>query len=173
MAIVTSTGFASAVFDLWPVFLRFLLIFLMFFGGCAGSTGGGMKIIRVMIAGKVGLRELRKLTQPRLVAPIKVGNQIIDDSRAVNVVSFVLIFVALFVLTSMAMTLFVPDLMTAIACSIATIGNIGPGLAGVGAVENYAWIPIPGKWILIMSMLLGRLEIFTVLIVLRPAVWRK
>jgi trk system potassium uptake protein TrkH len=173
LSIITTTGFATADFDLWPDFLRFLMIFLMFFGGCAGSTGGGMKIIRVMIAGKVGLRELRKLTQPRLVAPIKVGTQVIDDSRAVNVVSFVLIFVALFVLTAMLMTLFVPDLITAVACSIATIGNIGPGLAGVGAVENYSWIPIPGKWILIMSMLLGRLEIFTVLIVLRPAVWRK
>jgi len=173
LAIITTTGFATADFDLWPDFLRILMIFLMFFGGCAGSTGGGMKIIRVMIAGKVGLKELRKLAQPRLVAPIKVGNQVIDDSRVVNVISFVLIFVGLFVVTAMLMTLFVPDLMTAVACSIATIGNIGPGLAGVGAMESYAWIPIPGKWILIMSMLLGRLEIFTVLIALRPAVWRK
>jgi trk system potassium uptake protein TrkH len=173
LSIITTTGFATADFDLRPDFLRFLLILLMFFGGCASSTGGGIKVIRVMIAGKVALKEVRKLTQPRLVAPIKIGNQVIDDSRVVNVVSFVLIFVGLFVLTAMLMTLFVPDLTTAVSCSIATIGNVGPGLAGVGAVENYGWIPIPGKWILIMSMLLGRLEIFTVLIVLRPAVWRK
>ena len=79
----------------------------------------------------------------------------------------------LFVITGALMTLFVPDLTTAVACSIATIGNIGPGLAGIGAVENYAWIPIPGKWILVLSMLLGRLEIFTVLIVFRVATWRK
>ena len=73
----------------------------------------------------------------------------------------------------MLMTLWVPDLTTAATCSIATIGNIGPGLAGIGAVENYSWIPVPGKWLLVFSMLLGRLEIFTVLIVLRPAVWRR
>ncbi len=173
LAIITTTGFATADFDLWPDFLRFLLVFLMFFGGCAGSTGGGMKMVRIMIVAKIALRELRKVTQPRLVAPIKLGRQTIDDGRLINVVSFVLLFIGLFIVTAAAMSLFVPDLTTAVTCSIATIGNIGPGLAGIGAVENYGWIPIPGKWIMILSMLLGRLEIFTVLIVLRPAVWRK
>ncbi len=173
LAIITTTGFTTADFDLWPDFLRVLLVLLMFFGGCAGSTGGGMKMIRVMIVGRVAFNELRKLTQPRLVAPVKIGDQTIDEPRIVNVVSFFILFVGLFVITAILMTLFVPDLTTAVACSIATIANIGPGLAGIGAVENYGWIPIPGKWVLIFSMLLGRLEIFTVLIVLRPAVWRK
>lgn len=173
LAIVTTTGFVTADFDLWPDFLRFLLVLLMFFGGCAGSTGGGMKIVRIMITAKVAFREIRKLTQPRLIAPIKVGLQLIDDARIINVISFVALFIGLFILTAAAMTLFVPDLTTAVACSIATIGNIGPGLAGIGPVENYGWIPLPGKWILIVSMLLGRLELFTVLIVLRPSVWRK
>ncbi|MDF1544880.1 MAG: TrkH family potassium uptake protein [bacterium] len=173
LAIVTTTGFATADFDMWPDFLRFLLVFLMFFGGCAGSTGGGIKIVRIMIVAKVALRELRKVTQPRLVAPLKLGRQPIDDGHLINVVSFVILFIGLFIVTAAIMTLFVPDITTAVACSIATIGNIGPGLAGVGAMENYGWIPIPGKWIMILSMLLGRLEIFTVLIVLRPAVWRK
>jgi len=173
VSIITTTGFVTADFDLWPDFLRFLLILLMFFGGCAGSTGGGMKMIRIKIVIRVALNELRKLTQPRLVAPVKIGDQTIDEPHIINVVSFFVLFVGLFVITAGLMTLFVPDLTTAIACSAATIGNIGPGLAGIGAVENYGWIPIPGKWILIFSMLLGRLEIFTVLIVLRPAVWRK
>lgn len=173
LAITTTTGFTTADFDLWPNFLRFLLILLMFFGGCAGSTGGGMKMIRIMIVARTAFNELRKLTQPRLVAPVKIGDQTIDEPRVVNVVSFFILFVGLFVITTVLMTLFVPDFATAVACSIATIANIGPGLAGIGAVENYGWIPIPGKWILIFSMLLGRLEIFTVLIVLRPAVWRK
>ena len=173
LAIVTTTGFTTVDFDLWPDFLRFLLLLLMFFGGCAGSTGGGMKMIRIMIVGRVAFNELRKLTQPRLVSPVKVGNETIDEPRIVNVVSFFILFVGLFVITVVLMTLFVPDLTTAIACSAATIANIGPGLAGIGAVENYGWIPIPGKWVLIFSMLLGRLEIFTVLIILRPAVWRK
>jgi trk system potassium uptake protein TrkH len=173
MAIVTTTGFVTADFDLWPDFLRFLLVFLMFFGGCAGSTGGGMKMIRIMMVLKVGINELRKLTQPRLVSPVKIGGQAIDDNKIINVVSFFILFVGLFIITAALMTLFVPDLTTAVTCSIATIGNIGPGLAGIGAVENYSWIPLPGKWILIISMLLGRLEIFTVLIIFRVAVWRK
>lgn len=173
LSIVTTTGFVTADFDLWPDFLRILLILLMFFGGCAGSTGGGMKMMRVMVVTQVAFNQLRKLTQPRLVSPVKIGSQTVDDRMVVNIVAFFVLFVGLFVLTSILMTLFVPDLTTAVSCSIATIGNIGPGLAGVGAVENYGWIPIPGKWILIFSMLLGRLEIFTVLIVLRASVWRK
>lgn len=173
LAIVTTTGFATADFDLWPDFLRILLVLLMFFGGCAGSTGGGMKMIRMMIVGKTAINELKKLTQPRLVLPVKIGQVAVNDKRVVNVMAFVLLFIILFVITAALMTLFVPDLTTAVTCSIATIGNIGPGLAGVGAVENYNWIPIPGKWVLVFSMLLGRLEIFTVLIILRPRVWRK
>lgn len=173
LAIVTTTGFITADFDLWPDFLRFLMVFLMFFGGCAGSTGGGMKMFRIMVVFRLATNELRKLTQPRLVAPVKIGGQAIADSMVINIVAFCLLFVGLFVATIILMTLFVPDLTTAVSCSIATIGNIGPGLAGIGAVENYGWIPIPGKWILIFSMLLGRLEIFTVLIILRRAVWRK
>ncbi len=173
LAIVTTTGFATADFDLWPDFLRFVLVLLMFFGGCAGSTGGGMKMIRVMMIWKIAYNELRKITQPRLVSLVKVGDEAIDDRRIANVVSFVVLFVGLFVIVAGLMLLFVPDMTTAVTCSIATIGNIGPGLGGVGATENYGWIPLPGKWILILSMLLGRLEIFTVLIVLRPAVWRR
>jgi trk system potassium uptake protein TrkH len=173
LAMVTTTGFVTADFDLWPNFLRFLLVVLMFFGGCAGSTGGGMKMIRVLIVFKVALTELRKLTQPRLVAPVKVGDKVIEDKMIINVVAFFVLFIALFVLVGLLMTLFVPDFTTAFACSIATIGNIGPGLAGIGAVENYAWIPLPGKWLLVLSMLLGRLEIFTVLIIFRASAWQR
>ena len=132
-----------------------------------------MKMIRVMLVFRVAWTQLRKMSQPRLVAPVKLGGQVIDDNRVINVVAFFILFTGLFVITGMLMTLWVPDLTTAVACSIATIGNIGPGLGGIGAIENYAWIPIPGKWVLILSMLLGRLEIFTVLIVFRPSVWRK
>lgn len=173
VSIVTTTGFATQDFDLWPDILRFIMVLLMFFGGCAGSTGGGIKMIRVLMIWKVAKNELRKLTQPRLVSPVKIDGHVIDDRRTINVVSFVILFVGLFILTAGLMTLFVPDLTTAVTTSIATIGNIGPGLSGVGAVENYGWIPIPGKWVLVFSMLLGRLEIFTVLIMFRPQVWRK
>ena len=173
LAIVTTTGFATVDFDLWPDLLRFLLVFLMFFGGCAGSTGGGMKMIRVLVAFKVVLTTIRKRSQPRLVAPVRVGGQVVPDTMVVDIVSFFILFTGLFILVGMLMTLFVPDLTTAVSASIATLGNIGPGLAGVGAIEHYGWIPLPGKWLLVISMLLGRLEIFTVLVCLRPAIWRK
>lgn len=173
LSIVTTTGFATADFDLWPDIIRFVFILLMFFGACAGSTGGGMKMIRVMLAAKVARNELRKLTQPRLVAPVRLGDDVVDERKLTNVLAFVLLFVGLFIVTAGIMTLFVDDLTTAVTASIATIGNIGPGLAGVGAVEHYGWIPVGGKWVLVISMLLGRLEIFTVLILLRPAFWRK
>jgi len=145
----------------------------MFFGGCAGSTGGGIKMIRVMVVAKVAMTELRKLMQPRLVLPVKIGSRIVDRDRVVNIVAFFALFIGLFVVISLIMTLFVPDLTTAMTASVAAIGNIGPGLAGVGAMENYSWIPNFGKWTLIFAMLLGRLEIFTVMIIFFPRAWRK
>jgi trk system potassium uptake protein TrkH len=113
------------------------------------------------------------MTQPRLVAPVKIGSQVVDDDSVINIVSFFILFTGLFIVVGFLLTLFMPDLTTAVSASIATIGNIGPGLAGIGAIENYGWIPLPAKWLLVLSMLLGRLEIFTVLIVFRPSVWRK
>jgi trk system potassium uptake protein TrkH len=121
----------------------------------------------------MAFNELRKLTQPRLVAPVKVDGQALDEARIVNVAAFFVLYLALVVTTTVLLTCFVPDIITSLSASAACIGNVGPGMAGVGSMENYGWIPIPGKWILILSMLLGRLEIFTVLIVLRPSVWRK
>jgi trk system potassium uptake protein TrkH len=169
----TCTGFVIHDTDLWPEYLRFVLLFLMFFGGCAGSTSGGFKMIRVVIILKLAYNEIRKLTQPRLIVPVKVDGQTIEGSRVVNAVVFIVLYLALYLITAALLTLFIPDLTTALSAPAATIANVGPGLSGVGALENYGWIPIPGKWILIFSMLLGRLEIFTVLIVLRPSVWRK
>jgi trk system potassium uptake protein TrkH len=173
VTIVTGTGFVTADFDLWDDFLRAALVFLMFFGGCAGSTTGGLKMIRVMVLAKTAFNELRKMAQPRLVSPVKVGNQVVEEKRVSNIAAFFIFFLGLFILCGILMTLFVPDVETAFTASIAAIGNIGPGLAGVGAAENYAWLPIPAKWLLVITMLLGRLEIFTVLILLRARTWRK
>lgn len=172
LAITTTTGYGTADFDLWPDVGRILLLTLMFFGGCAGSTGGGMKQIRILVLIKAGWRELRKLTQPRLVAPLKIGGEALEEPKIANIASFFILFMMLFVVGSILMTFFVPDLVTAISSTAACINNIGPGLNGVGSAEHYGWIPIPGKWILIACMLLGRLEIFTVLIVFRPSFWK-
>lgn len=173
ISLTTTTGYGTADFDLWPTTLRVLLVILMFFGGCAGSTGGGMKMIRVMVVLKSAVREIRTMVQPRLIAPVKVAGRSIDNQQVMNIVEFFVLFMLLFVVFTLLMTLFVPDFTTAITAVVATICNIGPGLAGVGATENYAWIPIPGKWILTACMLLGRLEVYTVLIALAPSSWKR
>jgi trk system potassium uptake protein TrkH len=173
LAIITTTGYGTADFDIWPDICRFGFLFLMFWGGCAGSTGGGMKMIRILVVLKIGWRELQKMVKPHLVAPLKIGEASLDEKRVVNIGAFFILFVVLFVIGSIVMTLFVPDLVTAIATVAATLGNIGPGLNGIGSTQTYAWIPIPGKWVLIICMLLGRLEIFTILLALSPSFWKK
>ncbi|MDX9758197.1 MAG: TrkH family potassium uptake protein [Bacteroidota bacterium] len=172
VSIVTTTGFATADFDLWPNTLRLLLVVLMFFGGCAGSTGGGMKMIRVMINLKAGWREIIKMAQPRIIRPIKIGDVPVEEARVGNIVSFFILFLTLTVFSALLLSLFTTDLVTAGTAVVACLANVGPGLAGVGAIEHYAWMPIPGKWILIFNMLLGRLEIFTVLVLFRKTIWR-
>jgi trk system potassium uptake protein TrkH len=172
VAITTTTGYGTANFDLWPDICRFLLVVLMFCGGCAGSTGGGMKMVRIMVVLKTAGRELRKMSKPRLIAPLKIGDAAVNESTVINIAAFFILFMTLFVASALLLTLFVPDLVTAVTAAAATIGNIGPGLAGVGPTEHYGWIPCPGKWILIFCMLLGRLEIFTVLIAFNPATWK-
>jgi len=173
ISITTTTGFATANFNVWPQFLRLLLVLLMFFGGSSGSTGGGIKMSRIMILFQTGWRELKKISQPNLVAHVKQGNASLKERQIMNIASFFIIYLIIRAFASLLMTLFVPDLETAITSVIATLSNIGPGLGKVGAIETYAWIPNPGKWILIACMLIGRLELFGVLIVFRAASWRK
>lgn len=173
VSILTTTGYCTADFDLWPNACRFLLVVLMFWGGCAGSTGGGMKIIRVITVLKVSWRELGKLARPRLISPFKIGDETIPDNRVLNILALFNLVMIIFVIASGLMCFYVDDLETAVTSVAAALFNIGPGLAGVGAIENYAWIPLPGKWILSLCMLLGRLEVFSVLIALRPDLWRK
>lgn len=173
VSMVTTTGFCTADFDLWPDLTRYLLIVLMFFGGCAGSTGGGLKMIRMMTVFGISWREIRKLARPRWIAPMKVAGSAMPADRVINILALFNLFIILFVVCTGLMTLFVPDLVTAATSVVATLCNIGPGLNGISAYENYSWIPIPGKWILSMCMLLGRLEIFSVLVALKPSTWRK
>ncbi|MFC1572016.1 TrkH family potassium uptake protein [Candidatus Eisenbacteria bacterium] len=172
-AILTTTGYGTADFDVWPRAIGFLLVVLMFWGGCAGSTGGGMKMIRILVVLKAAWRELKKVVRPHLISPLKIGRRAVPEDKVANILGFFLLFIGLFVVCSLVMTLFVPDMTTAVTSVAATIGNIGPGLSGIGSTQTYAWIPLPGKWVLILCMLLGRLEIFTVLAVLRPSFWKR
>ncbi len=173
VSMTTTTGFCTADFDMWPNFVRFTLVMLMFVGGCAGSTSGGIKTVRILVVLKAAWHEVKTMIQPRLIAPIKIAGQPVDENIVSNIVGFVILFLLLFVVLSAVMCLVVPDMVTAITAVVASMSNIGPGLSGVGAMETYAWIPVEGKWVLIGAMLLGRLEIFTVLIAFAPRSYRK
>jgi trk system potassium uptake protein TrkH len=183
VSIVTTTGYATADFDVWPDFCRMLLLLLMFVGGCSGSTGGSMKVGRVMILLKYGLREVRRLIRPLAIFPVRQEKEIVEVSLLDNVVGFCVLFVALFVAGSVGIVVLETafqgpggegiDLVTAASSVAATIGNIGPGLGRVGATCHYAWFTGPSKVLLSFFMLLGRLEVYCVLVLFAPRIWRR
>jgi trk/ktr system potassium uptake protein len=173
VSIITTTGFATADYERWPAMSQLILLLCMFIGASAGSTGGGMKCLRVMLCFKYCYRELFSLVHPRAVSQIKIGRKSVSDEIMRSVLGFLALYVALASLSTVLLAGMGVDFVTAIAAVAATIGNIGPGLGTVGPVDNYAQIPYLGKWLLIWCMLLGRLEIFTVVILMVPEFWRK
>jgi len=174
VSITTTTGYTTADFNLWPVFLKFALVLLMFVGGCAGSTGGGMKVIRVYVAVKTGFRSILQAIFPNAVIPVKVSSRAVPDRYILGAVSYFVIFMFLFAFGIVFLTISEQsDLVTAMSASIASLSNIGPGLGKVGAIENYAWISGPGKVMLSFLMLAGRLELFSILVLFVPATWKK
>ncbi|MFP4481984.1 MAG: TrkH family potassium uptake protein [Thermovirgaceae bacterium] len=173
VSIITTTGYVTADYEKWPFYIQYLLLFLMFVGGCAGSTGGGMKNIRIMLLAKQVKGELHRLLHPKAVIPVRVGKKAISTDVMGSVTAFFALYMGLFALAALVMAALGVDVLTAIASVAATIGNIGPGLGTVGPTENYAHIPTAGKWVLSFCMLLGRLEIYTVMILFLPAAWRR
>ncbi len=173
VSIITTTGYGTADYEQWSKLSQVILFFLMFFGGCAGSTGGGIKIIRVLILIKIGINEIKKLIHPQAVFTIRVGNIVISREIAANISGFFLLYTLLSVLGILFMSALGLDLETAFSSVAATINNIGPGLGQVGPMDNYAAIPAAGKWCLSFLMLAGRLEIFTVIILFTFSFWKK
>jgi trk system potassium uptake protein TrkH len=171
VSIGTTTGFTTAEFYIWPGFLEILLLFASFVGGCAGSTGGGIKAIRVLLLVKQGMREIQRLIHPNAQVPVRLGDKVIANRVFDAVWGFFSLYVASFILMYLALALSGIDLMTAFSAVAACINNLGPGLARVGA--HYADLNDTAKWILCFAMLLGRLEIFTLLVLLTPSFWRK
>ena len=172
-SVITTTGFCTADFDQWPNASRLLLVVMMFIGGCAGSTGGGMKVVRVFIMFKKMVRELKQFMRPSAVIQMKLGGKPVEQEIISHISAFFSIFVLIFAIGSFIMTFFTPNLETATTCVIATLGNIGPGLNAVGATQNYSAISPLGQGILTVFMLLGRLELYTVLILFLPSFWRR
>jgi len=173
VSIITTTGFVTANYYAWPSFLWMLIFALMFIGGSAGSTGGGVKIIRHLLLIRNSWQELKRSIHPQAIIPVRYNRKSVTQQIIFNVMAFFLMYVLVFSAGTILLSLLNVDFETAVGASIATLGNIGPGIGHVGPVDNYAFFDPAAKWILSFLMLLGRLELFTILIVISPAFWRR
>ena len=171
VSIGTTTGFTTAEYYSWPGFLPVLLLYVSFIGGCSGSTGGGIKVIRILLLVKQGMRELRRLVHPNAQIAVKIGKKAMPEKVIEAVWGF---FAAYFAISALMILMLMAtglDQETAFSAVAACLNNLGPGLGDVG--QNFASINDPAKWILCLAMLLGRLEIFTLLVLITPAFWKK
>ena len=172
-SLMSSTGFATADFDLWPDASKAILLLLMIIGGSAGSTAGGMKVMRVLIAIKAAMREARRVFKPNTIMPITIGGSTVPGWVSSSVAGFVILYFSLLLLGTLLLALGGTDLMTAGTAALACIGNIGPGLAKVGPVESFAFFSSWEKLVLVLLMWLGRLEIMVIAALVSRSFWRR
>jgi trk system potassium uptake protein len=173
VSLVTTTGFVTSDYENWAPFSRIIFFTLLFVGGCAGSTGGGIKVVRHFLLFRNGLLELKRLIHPRAVIPVRVNNKAVPPEIILNVQAFFIFYILLFLLGSIILSILGLDFITALGAAATCIGNVGPGIGTVGPISNFAHMPETGKWILSIMMLLGRLELFTVLIIFSSYFWKK
>lgn len=173
VSMITTTGYVTADYELWGVFYHALFFLMLFIGGSAGSTGGSVKVVRHLLLMKNMALELRRLVHPRAVIPVRFNNVSVSKDIIFNIMAFLLFYLAIFVTGTIFMTLIGLDFLTAMGSVATCLGNVGPGIATVGPVDNFAHIPDIGKWVLSFLMLLGRLELFTILIIFSPSFWKK
>ncbi len=172
-SILTTTGFVTADYELWPVFGQFILMFLMIVGGCAGSTAGGIKAVRLMLVIKYMYVEMLKLIHPNLIRAVKMKDTVIERGILANILSFIFVYTAVMIISILLVSIETNDMVTALGSVIACLGNIGPGFGSVGPTDNYAQLGDFTKWILSLDMVMGRLEILTILILFLPKTWKK
>jgi trk system potassium uptake protein TrkH len=170
--IITTTGYASADFEKWPHFSQIILYMLMFVGGCSGSTGGGIKVIRLVTLLKQGLNEMKYLLHPRGIFTLRISGDSVPKAIIFSISGFFFLYIFMLLITSLVVASSGEDLLTSFTTALATVGNIGPGFGKIGPTENYAFFPAYVKWFLSFAMLVGRLELYTVLILLMPRFWR-
>ena len=173
VSILTTTGFVTADYLKWVPWLGVLIFILMYFGGSAGSTGGGPKIMRIVIMLKNSTQELKRMIHPNAVIPVRLNKIAVNESVVTNVLAFIAFYGIIAVISMAIMSVLGNDFDTSVGAVAATLGNIGPGIGGVGPALNYAEIHVAGKWYLSFLMLVGRLELFTVLVLFSPMFWRK
>lgn len=172
-SILTTTGYATADFATWPRLAQVALFILMFIGGSAGSTGGGMKVIRIVTAIKQGFNEMRYLIHPRGVFTIRLNGVPVRKDVVYNITGLVFLYILLLLFTTVFVATGGHDILTSMSTALVTLGNIGPGFGRIGPVENYEFFQTYIKWYLSFIMMVGRLEVYTVLILLTPAFWKR
>lgn len=172
VSISTTTGFSTADFNIWPAFSKGVLLTLMVIGGTFGSTAGGIKVSRLLILLKDAARSISLISNPRSVIPLKVGGDIISDKTLAGVIGMSILYITTIIVSTLIMTALGLDILTSISSVIATMGTVGPGLGLVGPASNYAAIPALGKVVLTVCMLVGRLELITVLAIFIPPFWK-
>ena len=172
VSVMTTTGFVTANFDVWPAFARSALLILMVIGASAGSTGGALKVIRLLVLFKYAYRRILLFFNPRAIIPLKVGGNTLPEGVVAVIIGMGILYFAILIVASLLMSALGLDHVTALSSVAATLGNVGPGLGLVGPTASYLWIPPLGKVILIVCMLVGRLELFTVLVLFTPSFWK-
>ena len=180
ISVISTTGFVTADFSQWTPFITLLFFVLLFIGGSAGSTSGGIKIVRHLILTKNSWFELKRLLHPNAIIPVRYNGKAISPSIVYNILAFLMSYVLIFIFGSIVIAFLessdIPthnDVISALSITASSLGNVGPALGRFSPVDNYASLSIPGKWVISFLMLLGRLELFTILILLSPFFWRK
>ncbi len=168
VSIITTTGYTTADFNEWPVFSRTMLLLLMFVGGCGGSTAGAIKQIRILVVLKFLFREIRKMIYPHAVLPLRIGKNVLQQQSVNSIVAFVGLYLVIYIISVLLLTLLGYDMTTSLSAVAATQGNIGPGLGEVGPSSSYAAMDVLAKLLLSFLMMVGRLEIYTVIAFLVP-----
>ena len=172
-SIITTTGYATADFDLWPMAAKGVLFFLMLVGGCSGSTGGGPKVIRLVALFKLALNEMKYMARPRGIFRVRLNGEPVKKDYLYSVSGFLLLYALCLVIVTVIVSAFGTDFTTGFTTALVTVGNIGPGFGLVGPAMNYQFYHPFVKWVLSFAMLAGRLEVYTVLILLTPAFWSR
>jgi trk system potassium uptake protein len=172
-SILTTTGYATTDYELWPAFTQAILFSLMFIGGCSGSTGGGIKVVRIVTLLKQGFNEMRYLAHPRAVFSIRIDGKVVRKHFVYTVSGFFFLYIALLITTTLVTASSGSDLISSFTTALATVGNIGPGFGSIGPTDNYAAFPDYVKWFLSFAMMAGRLEVYTVLILFTPRFWKR
>jgi len=172
-SMITTTGFVTADYDGWPSLSRSVLVLCMFLGGMAGSTGGGIKTMRIMLLAKHAYQEMFRIIHPHAVRTVKLGGKPIPEDILRSIWGFFFLYLTIYVISALILAALGLDPISAFSAAAACIFNVGPGLGSVGPTQNFLAVPFLGKWVLIIGMILGRLEIYTVIVLFMPEYWRK